>query len=641
MRRFTLLLNLVIILLTISSITTVGDSLAISQDSRENQSTQTFEENLASNNAKIMSTVAEDDNGPIITEFDNNINITYENMENNPGQNVTFSTTGYYSYLNGTVESWILYDPAGNAIFNTSEIGIHWPMDINYNGTSNETIATWENQNLALSWDISNTSSQYFINVTFELPTYPALLGLWRYHLVINNTYYNHLIFDVNFQVVDDIKYDKVDTYALRGINNSIAMYEQESELDELSLGDNITIHSQFAFNTTNEKINTSLTPISGIVQIKDGESDDIIYDNIGFLRPYDINGTDIAHANITAGTEIDTVLNFVIPIDKELYGDYVLILKLNFDNETASFANWKFNTTIDLMNVSIKYRVLMNEFVSFDNKDNFSLSEIASGSVLFSATHWNLSLLEAYPNNNITLEIPIPVRELLINTHAIRVSDSEIISEMFSLEFISDNLAYWDAVILQSYALEDYELSFQWQTAIDDNDDGGYIRKYSDIPLENEFIWTFSLYVEFGVTYQSEDIYVNYDATTAQIRFRLSITATNQTLYNERAIVVTQGIQELDYTYNAFTGEYIVEIAVSTGGSGTLTVELNDGSGFSLSPDTVNYNIIFKDQNEIDEPQPSKQEKTFDYEDYLILFGLLGISVITLGIVVLLFRKL
>jgi len=570
---------------------------------------------FSSNNIAAQNSVAAN-NDSYSTTYANNVTLYRNQYSYAPGQLVNFSLQGDYTILNDTIEELYFMDPTGNTLFNTSRL-VGWPKVINSTGDLNQTSVVWEGHNLSMYWNLKNDTTGVYVNVTFELPTYPVNLGLWLFNIDINNTNDARLRYRMKVQVLDSISYSRIDTYALRGGNETYAIYEKENYLDTLSLGDNITLHSRLAYGNTSELINTSITPISGIVQLKkDGE---VVYDDIGLLRTFNAtHASDIAHGNITGGTVNDTAINFAIPIDNSLYGNYTVSLKLTFEDTLASHVDWKFNTTIDMMETAIKYRVLVDSFTSLENTTSFSLTKDIAGFVSFKATHWNTSLDESYPQN-ITLELPIAVNELTVVPYATEVDNQTEIPHMFSLEFIGKNRAQWSSFFYQSYSIGDYALKFRWLTALEVDDESGTLNSYEDLPSENTFSWNFSLTVQYGITASETNILLETSETTAILRFRIIITTTNRTVYAEQNIRVLQDGTLLQYSFNEATGEYLV-VVNAVEGTQTLTIEFAGDSEFSMDPNTVTYNIEFVEPFETEEPVPTVQNKDISLIDLAIL---------------------
>ena len=162
-----------------------------------------------------------------------------------PGDYVHISTLASTNSWINTSVSWDLMSPMSQLVLSI-ETGIF--VDVN---KTDQTIGSISeeglNQNLTSSYVIHANRTdalEGYVNVTVELPSYPAVLGTWmlRFYVNDNSTEENIATVRCYFTLKDEVVFTPIDTFLLDPTVPNLWTNDTKIDTGVFSPGDNITL---------------------------------------------------------------------------------------------------------------------------------------------------------------------------------------------------------------------------------------------------------------------------------------------------------------------------------------------------------------------------------------------------------------
>ncbi len=318
--------------------------------------------------------------------------------------------------------------------------------------------------------------------IKVQLPTHQVYFGSWIFALKIHQvdsglTYTQSRTINISFVVEEQMNYVIQDYYVLRGSTNVTVgndsifteYFEQETDLEMISPGDNITIIGYLEANSTPMewyditylKLGTVFTDF---LWQSSWKSEEIIsWSGFGFI-PYNKDGETLTEGNFSApyNTVKTIAINFQVP-NRGIIGDISTNLTLSLTGTNIKENNiggQPLSLVIPIVLPEVKFHVNISE--ENLSGDTFQLADYLGGNVTLEFININDTLETDFPGRNIssTLDIPTSDIDLLIF-----LSDSGVIVQEFHYHFIGNTILWFD--FIDPHIIPDtYSFHIRWVSA-------------------------------------------------------------------------------------------------------------------------------------------------------------------------------
>ncbi|MHA2362447.1 MAG: fibronectin type III domain-containing protein [Candidatus Hodarchaeales archaeon] len=487
------------------------------------------------------------------------------------------------------------------------------------------------------------------IEITFQIPSYPAILGNWQFSLSI---YQNHTIenettildgYQFSFLVNSTLNFNSLSTLVERGTwANETDMFpnwirdEVNTSLTSIfSPGDNLAFLGTLAYENSQENLNSSLIPFSGSILLN--YQGNKLSGPSGLIRgiknpTYNINQSFLDDSGLDNTTT--ALFGFKIP-NLDIYGEITLSLVLKFPGN-MSYSILGYEHEQEFLNLTVQYRLAVEEH---SGKDNYVLTESdVIGSVTIIPYHWK-NVVNINPSiENVTNELSIPSDEINVSVHTFTNSEEVQLFEVKQVDYTW----YWKRDRLESSInTGDYIIRLNWT-------DGSRLPipktevVYDDNP--SAFIYNFSIDVSFMIKDLTSTLPVMPTEDSAvTLRFKVVVVETGIAWDQEFDLLVATEISGITLDgvaiFDILTGEYRQNVTISglDVGDYNLTV-----SGITfVGNNVITVHVI--DETSITIP-PVDTESVIEKSPSLIDIGIIGLAslggILYIGIVILFFRR-
>jgi len=323
--------------------------------------------------------------------------------------------------------------------------------------------------------------------IKVQLPSHQVYLGTWifmfKIHQIDSGTdFLQTRTINISFIVEEQMNYVIQDYYLLRGSTNVTVgndtifteYFEQETDLEMISPGDNITVIGYLEANSTPMewydidylKIGSLSTAFLWQSNWKSEETID--WSTFGFI-PYNEDGESIIEGNFSApfNTAKSIALNFQVPT-RGIFGNISTNITLSITGTNIKENN------IGGQPLTIEIPILLPEvkfFVNVTKKNlpgsTFFLTDYLSGNVTLEFININDTLKTDFPGRNISSSVDIPISDIDL---LIYLGDSGVIVQDFHYHIIGNTILWLD-FINPNIDSDSYSFHIRWVTAYSQNE--------------------------------------------------------------------------------------------------------------------------------------------------------------------------
>ncbi|MFW9929635.1 MAG: hypothetical protein ACFFD1_09605 [Candidatus Thorarchaeota archaeon] len=486
-----------------------------------------------------------------------------------------------------------------------------------------------------------------YINVTVQLPTYPAELGIWHLKLSITKNNTNTLVIDkileysIAFTLNDTLTFSPNQFLMRRGtvLNGSDIFENFVPDFNTVySPGDNVSIVGQINYSD-NHIINQSQVAISGSIDLVYGDS---IFNSTGNV--YTLPATSIhMFQNLTINYNNNPVyylLNFQIP-NENIYGSVTLRTNLLFPGNNS------YNQVSDFSNINITVRYLLGLSNPTQTLTYYHTQKIL-GNVTIQAYHWNQSLFinNQYAKNNYSRLLSIPSDELNVNLVLTNSTGTKFY--FFEVQNSSYKWYWYNPYIGFNIKPGSYTISYIWEN-----------NTRTNIPLitnntVNSFTssspaysYTFIIDSSFGIRDLTKDLHVA-PGHSGILRFKVLVPQTNISVpinyVSSMQITPPTGVQvdQSSLAFSQVTGEYSVNVSVDSGvtiPNATLNVAISSIANLQ----TPQLSFIIDNNaapSSVFKSSATVTDKNLEWTDWALLAGGAIFFVIYIGVILLFLKK-
>lgn len=371
-----------------------------------------------------------------------------------------------------TVPSDTTYFITGDINTGTGPINSTW-FHRGYNETLPSTFVIEEEERE----DIADTHA----TIKIQLPTHQVYFGSWIFVFMIHqedsqDDYIDTKTINISFVIEEPMNYVIQDFYILRGSTNEsngnfTEYFEQETDIQTLSPGDNVTVLGYLEANSTPSEwysldyliISSTFTEFfwNGTWTSREDE----IWSISEFI-PYNVEGKTILDGNFTApiNNTQTMALNFEIPIEG-IYGNLSsnISIALESTNRKVDVGGEPLIVDIPLNLPTVKFKInITSEHLP---SKSYYLTEYLSGNISVEFLNFNVekieNIKENFPDRNISSKLDIPMTDIDVTVHI--VQDSEYSQEFHYI--IIGNSFLWDDEINPHLPTGDYDFQIRWNT--------------------------------------------------------------------------------------------------------------------------------------------------------------------------------
>ncbi|MHA2102432.1 MAG: hypothetical protein ACW981_03340 [Candidatus Hodarchaeales archaeon] len=488
--------------------------------------------------------------------------------------------------------------------------------------------------------------NEAYINVTLDLPLYPAELGRWRFNIQVvkNNTDTFEIkkltVYQTEFLINNTLTFTP-ETYLMkRGyiMNNSELFGNYVEEFVDagtvFSPGDNISIVGQFRYTgTSNEIINSTEVPITGTISL--------IYENetintngkIHTLPVTDFNMFPNLTTVYNGNTEF-FLINFQIP-SVNLYGEVSIKTNVKFPG------NQSFTQVSNFTDITVKYLLGISEKTT---TPAYYYTQRLAGSITVTPYHWNSSIFSGnqYEENNYSRTLSIPASQLdlqVITKH--EGSESKFVQIQkgeYTWFWLREHIDF-------DVSSGNYSIEFIW------NNTGNGIPFIESQAIVNTFtntapiyMYTFTLEEDFGIDDLTKGL-VTLPNSNIKLKFKIVVPQTLISVSNDYSNYLTVG-SDTGITvagtgkpqFSDTTAEYSIEVNVAesvTDKTVSLSVTSSNSSAVDIAG-TISFTVNSSIDNPLTSTQTSDQivDNPLSIIDWLLIgagIGAAGLYVVIL----------
>ncbi len=316
--------------------------------------------------------------------------------------------------------------------------------------------------------------------IELQLPTHQVYFGTWTFVFIIHRAdsqgdFIDDKTVNITYVIKDEMNYVKQDLYILRGSTNQTApdntsdyriYYEQETDLQTISPGDNITLLGYLEANSSQGEFYSldyliiSSAEVVYIWNSKWTSRENITWKTFGFI-PYNSEGETILDGNFSDPfSRVNTMgLNFEIP-KRGIFGNITANLTITVTS-TSGGAPVKIVIPIDIPTVRFR-TVVVEENLP---RTSYYITELLGGNLTLKFLNYNDTLEVNYPNRNITSELEIPMTDLDLIFFLDETATPEVeIKQTFHFHFIEQTVLWLDPVN-PALMPGNYSFKVRWST--------------------------------------------------------------------------------------------------------------------------------------------------------------------------------
>ncbi|UCG02047.1 MAG: hypothetical protein JSW11_20935 [Candidatus Heimdallarchaeota archaeon] len=358
-----------------------------------------------------------------------------------------------------------------------------------HHGLSEELVSTYDIE--VEPFENETTPSDCLATIQLQLPTHQIYFGSWIFvyqiHRIDNdNEYIDTKSINISLTIEDSMNYVVQDIYMHRGFTNEThgtgndtqsiftEYFEKESDIEALSPGDNVTILGFLEANSTiGEYYSLDYLNLWSVWVNYRWDSNWYSRENITWRETeyiqYNKEGETILDGNFT--TPLNNArtmgLNFKIP-NRGIYGKFSANLTISIigsNTKPGGVGGDPIGLTIPLDLPPIKYKInIVQEHLP---ATNYYITDYLGGNVTLEFLNYNETLELDYPNRNISINLPIPMKdlELTIFLDNLDQSPSEIdISQQLHYHYIGRTVLWFDPID-PSLEAGTYAFRIRWNT--------------------------------------------------------------------------------------------------------------------------------------------------------------------------------
>ncbi len=441
------------------------------------------------------------------------VEFIFETFENIPSitKTLRFILKDSNSYSNNKTSYWLIDNIAVNIVTKTEDFtGPISNNEARISGYVNSTFFHRDfREELSSTFIIDidspeNTSvaSEARAEIKVQLPSHQVYMGTWIFVFKIHQidtaeppTRVATKTVNISFVVEEPLNFVVQDYYLLRGSTNRTEnnetifteYFEQETEIESFSPGDNVTVLGFLAANSTpTEWYDLEYLDISAVLTSymweSTWESEEVIFWDVFSLIPYDSLGKYVIDGNFTSPlNNTQTIgLNFQIP-NRGIFGNISANITMSLTG-----TNVKPNGVGDpLLSLNVPISLPRVEFrinVTEENlpETSYYLTDYIGGNVTLEFLNVNNTLETNYPNRNITTDLQIPIKDIDLVLFLGRNESSEIeIAQEFHYHSIGNNTIVWFDYIDPNVEIGMYTFHIRWNTPFSQN-----ATNFADVPI-------------------------------------------------------------------------------------------------------------------------------------------------------------
>ena len=336
--------------------------------------------------------------------------------------------------------------------------------------------------------NISLPVADTLATIKVQLPTHQVYFGTWIFIFKIHQVDSSHTnpvqtrTINISFIVEEKMNYVIQDYYLLRGSTNVTVgndtifteYFEQETDLEMISPGDNITVIGYLEANSTPMewydinylKIGSLYTDFLWQSNWKSGET--ITWSTFGFI-PHNEDGESMLEGNFSApyNTAKTIALNFQVPT-RGIFGDISTNLTMSITGTNIkpdNIGGQPLIVEISIILPEVKFHVNVSDENLSGN--TFWLTDYLGGNVTLEFININDTLETDFSSRNISSSIDIPMSDIDL---LIYLGDSGAIVQDFHYHLIG-NTVLWLDFIDPHIVLGTYSFNISWITAYSQNE--------------------------------------------------------------------------------------------------------------------------------------------------------------------------
>ncbi|MFX0051982.1 MAG: hypothetical protein ACFE8U_11895 [Candidatus Hermodarchaeota archaeon] len=353
---------------------------------------------------------------------------------------------------------------------NTGSINSTWfHRGYNETLTSNFRIKAEEPEDVGAIADSNAT-------IKVQLPTHQVYFGSWIFVFKIHRensarVYIDTKTINISFVIEEPMNFILQDFFVLRGSTNETngnftEYFEQETDIQALSPGDNVTVLGYLEANSTpSEWYSMNYLQINSLTTLflwnSTWESrDDVEWTQSGFIS-YEIEGKTILDGNFTVpyNNTQTMAINFEIPTEG-IYGNLSTNITIALESTNVNNKNKApLGIIIPLNLPPVKFKInILSETLP---DDNYYITEFLGGNISVEFLNFNDTLEDNFQNRNISSKLNIPMKDIDLTVYMTK-------NEEFSQEFhyiIVGNSFIWYDKIDPNLPTGNYSFKIRWDT--------------------------------------------------------------------------------------------------------------------------------------------------------------------------------
>ncbi|MFX0172139.1 MAG: hypothetical protein ACFE9L_09475 [Candidatus Hodarchaeota archaeon] len=312
--------------------------------------------------------------------------------------------------------------------------------------------------------------------IKIQLPIHQVYFGSWIFVFKIHQedaggAFIDTKTMNLSFVIEDPMNFIIQDFYVLRGSTNEsngnfTEYFEQETNIQAISPGDNVTVLGYLEANSTpSEWYSMNYLQIDSMTTLFFWNStwasrDDISWTESGFIS-YEIEGKTILDGNFTVpyNNTQTMAINFEIPTEG-IYGNLTTNITIALESTNVNNkgkAPLKVIIPLNLPPVKFKINILDETLPN----DNYYLTEFLGGIISVEFLNFNDTLEENFQNRNISSKLDIPMSDIDLT---IFMTKNEEFSQEFHYIIIGNSFAWYDKID-PNLPVGNYSFRIRWDT--------------------------------------------------------------------------------------------------------------------------------------------------------------------------------
>lgn len=438
-------------------------------------------------------------NETLVTEPHKWENASFEvDMWVNNSKTFRFILPDINSFSNNATTYWLIDNIAvNNVTVSTKVMGPITNIKDNFSGHIN---ATWFHrgfrEDLSSSYDIevetpenATTPSECQATIRVQLPSHQVYFGSWIFVFQIHQIdddgiYLDTKAINISFIVQEPMNYVVQDLYMLRGSTNKtinendsilIEYFAQETNIQAISPGDNVTVLGFLEANSTNSEwysldfLQIGSASVEYLWNSPWKSHENISWSEFGFIS-YDKEGESILDGNFSSPLNNVSTLgfNFRIP-NRGIIGNLsanltIKLIGTNLKENGVGGASLDIIIPLNLPPVKFKINIIEENLP----KDSYYITDYLGGNLTLLFLNFNDSLEIAFPNRTISSNISIPMKDLELTIFLDNLNQTPLetdISQEFHYHYIGKTVLWLDSVD-PSLMAGTYAFRIRWNAA-------------------------------------------------------------------------------------------------------------------------------------------------------------------------------